>query len=205
MQNRHLEITTYIDCPNRCDYCPQETLLNAYKGKKSMDIEDLKLILSHTPQDVDIHFSGFSESFFHPHIIDFYKEIIKTHQLVVYTTAKGITDEQVEELKHIKFKQFVVHDRNSRQLPFPHERVVINGSNKISRGGNLWERPEKESGVCYNSPSFQQNVVLPNGDVYLCCMDYGLKHKLGNLYEQKFEELKRERDYEICHKCEKFI
>jgi len=26
-----------------------------------------------------------------------------------------------------------------------------------------------------------RNVLLPNGDVVLCCMDYGLDHILGNL------------------------
>jgi len=30
-----------------------------------------------------------------------------------------------------------------------------------------------------------QNVLLPNGDVALCCMDYKLKHILGNLLELK--------------------
>ena len=205
MQNRHLEITTYIDCPNRCSYCPQEMLIDAYKGKKQMSLDDFKLILSHTPKDVDIHFSGFSESMFHPDVIDFYLEAEKTHGLVVYTTTKGMKDEYIPVLSAIKFKQFVVHDRNSRQLPFPHERVVINDTNKISRGGNLWATTDKGGEQCFNSPSFQQNVVLPNGDVYLCCMDYGLKHKIGNLYLQHFDELQRDKQYDICHKCEKFI
>ena len=36
---------------------------------------------------------------------------------------------------------------------------------------------------------FNQNVMMPNGDVYLCCMDWSLQHKLGNLFEQSYEEL----------------
>jgi hypothetical protein len=32
-------------------------------------------------------------------------------------------------------------------------------------------------------------VLLPNGDVTLCCMDYGLDHVLGNLLESSFESV----------------
>lgn len=34
-----------------------------------------------------------------------------------------------------------------------------------------------------------QNVLLPNGDVVLCCMDYTNKHILGNLSVDKYEDL----------------
>ena len=34
---------------------------------------------------------------------------------------------------------------------------------------------------CSFTPFYDHNVVLPNGDVVLCCMDYSLKHKVGNL------------------------
>ena len=33
------------------------------------------------------------------------------------------------------------------------------------------------------------NVLLPNGNVTLCCMDYGLKHILGNLVTDSYESL----------------
>ncbi len=32
-------------------------------------------------------------------------------------------------------------------------------------------------------------VRRPNGDVYLCCMDWSLKHRLGSLATQAYEEL----------------
>jgi hypothetical protein len=35
---------------------------------------------------------------------------------------------------------------------------------------------------CSFTPFYDHNVMLPNGDVYLCCMDYGLKHRIGNLF-----------------------
>ena len=57
------------------------------------------------------------------------------------------------------------------------------------------------------------NVVLPNGDVYVCCMDFKLEHKLGNLLNSplalihKSEALARfranmlARKNCICNKC----
>ncbi len=43
--------------------------------------------------------------------------------------------------------------------------------------------------ACQSTPSYDHNVVLPNGDVVLCCMDYGLSHPLGNLLSQPYSSL----------------
>ena len=32
----------------------------------------------------------------------------------------------------------------------------------------------------------ESGIVMPNGDVYLCCMDWALEYKLGNLLEQSW-------------------
>ena len=50
--------------------------------------------------------------------------------------------------------------------------------------------PKHECAVACNFTNFyDQNVILPNGDVVLCCMDYSLKHKIGNLLEQDYYEM----------------
>jgi FkbM family methyltransferase len=48
------------------------------------------------------------------------------------------------------------------------------------------------------------NVLLPNGDVSLCCMDYGLDHIIGNLHEQTYEDLIPEDQtcFALCNHCE---
>jgi len=54
----------------------------------------------------------------------------------------------------------------------------------ISRAGNInkVEPPKHSSSVyCAWTPYYDQNVLLPNGDIVLCCMDYSLKHVIGNL------------------------
>jgi sulfatase maturation enzyme AslB (radical SAM superfamily) len=43
--------------------------------------------------------------------------------------------------------------------------------------------------VCGKTEKYDQTVLLPNGDVVLCCMDYDNKHILGNLLSQSYEDL----------------
>lgn len=42
--------------------------------------------------------------------------------------------------------------------------------------------------VCRANRMFA-NVLLPNGDVQLCCMDYGLEHVLGNLLATSYADI----------------
>jgi FkbM family methyltransferase len=51
------------------------------------------------------------------------------------------------------------------------------------------------------------NVVLPNGDVSLCCMDYGLEHIIGNIYKQTYEEIipEHKKCFNLCRFCENAI
>lgn len=52
-------------------------------------------------------------------------------------------------------------------------------------------RPVRHDGavLCRSTPFFDHNAMLPNGDVLLCCMDYGRAHVLGNLLRQSWEEI----------------
>jgi len=43
--------------------------------------------------------------------------------------------------------------------------------------------------TCKSTPFYDRNVLLPNGDVVLCCMDYNLKHVIGNLLTQTYDEV----------------
>jgi len=43
--------------------------------------------------------------------------------------------------------------------------------------------------TCKSTPFYDRNVLLPNGDVVLCCMDYNLKHVIGNLLKQNYEQV----------------
>ena len=42
---------------------------------------------------------------------------------------------------------------------------------------------------CNFNLGLTSNVLLPNGEVVLCCMDFGLRHVLGNLQNNTYEEI----------------
>jgi hypothetical protein len=48
----------------------------------------------------------------------------------------------------------------------------------------------REGGTLLN-----HNVLLPNGDVMACCMDYGLEHRFGNLLTDTYEDLFKSEGY----------
>lgn len=102
---------------------------------------------------------------------------------------------------------------------------VQDGSHSlISRAGNLPAGvavknipPHKGEIRCSstNPGSMDHNVLLPNGDVVLCCCDYNLDHVLGNLQRQTYAELFTSEPYlrvmrgwkdesidVICRRCE---
>ena len=94
---------------------------------------------------------------------------------------------------------------------------VLTRANNVSPG--VAKPLPRHTGVIGCSASrnlFNQNVVMPNGDVYLCCMDWALQHRLGNLFEQSYEDLFRSEEYKkivrgmqdvsvetICRYCER--
>jgi radical SAM protein with 4Fe4S-binding SPASM domain len=90
----------------------------------------------------------------------------------------------------------------------------------VGRAGNLkgkavpWRAGRIKCSAC--GPELDHNVLLPNGDVVLCCMDYGMEHILGNLTATGYPELFRGEAYRrvreaqrddasgdpICRRCE---
>lgn len=95
----------------------------------------------------------------------------------------------------------------------------------LTRAGNvadvgdqsIEDSPSHQTPVlCGYTPFYDQNVLLPNGDVVVCCMDYAVKHRIGNLLSGDYlslfsstgmNELRRENmtfsssDQSICRKC----
>jgi len=66
------------------------------------------------------------------------------------------------------------------------------GFKAVNRAGNMKDKivkKKKGSIRCAVSPKMRRNILLPNGDVVLCCMDYGMKHILGNLLDKNYHDL----------------
>lgn len=62
----------------------------------------------------------------------------------------------------------------------------------VSRARNITIKGQEVnfiSGHIRCTRSLRQNVLLPNGDVILCCNDYGMKNMLGNLMQSNYDSL----------------
>jgi FkbM family methyltransferase len=62
----------------------------------------------------------------------------------------------------------------------------------------------EEPRTCGCDEHLYHNIMLPNGDVSLCCMDYNLKFIIGNLFEQSYSDIapKPQSCYDMCRFCE---
>ena len=66
---------------------------------------------------------------------------------------------------------------------------------------------DKKEMTCGCDERLYHNILLPNGDVSLCCMDYGLAEITGNLFEQSYAESipKPYTCYDLCKYCENAV
>ena len=227
MGKRTLEITTVNQCTVMCKFCPQQLYIDRFRqiapSVYQLSEENFKLALSHTPKGVQIDFSGYSEPFLNPNA---HKMILYAYQngydVVLYTTLVGLTLDKLQQLKEVKFKTIVLHtldNLHNANIPITqnykdvlvefmqnfrvdgfstmNENFVSNDRAGLAYGA----KPIHHYGPIFceklSSPQF---VMLPNGDVQLCCMDWGLRHKLGNLFVQTYEEIVKSEPYKKIKK-----
>ena len=117
-----------------------------------------------------------------------------------------VTEEYMELLEMVVSKKKVNGERfvdtaNCQAAPEPEVAAMLQGRVPISwslvdRAGNLEgselasaNLPVDEEIFCSRASKLDHNVLLPNGDVVLCCMDFGMRHVLGNLLEDNYEDI----------------
>ena len=85
----------------------------------------------------------------------------------------------------------------------PHKKVleITEGKLKVycemsDRAGNLDNKDGNLTGgiakgkiYCERSYKLNHNVLLPDGTVVLCCNDFGMRHVLGNLLKNSYEDI----------------
>jgi len=200
-----IEITTKIGCKNMCSYCPQSDFLNVYKDvKKTMSIEDFKMLISNVNKDIQIHFSGFSESMLNDESIDMMIHAWREgYEVVLYSTLVGFTLEKAIKLRdsgmifnHTRLHEFDGIGFDKQEFDEKCKMFIDNVKtrdhhvfrvlNPTSRGGHLRNIGRKYGRIRCGGNRVFNNVLLPNGDVFLCCSDWSLKHKIGNLYKNHY-------------------
>ncbi|MGA2573721.1 MAG: SPASM domain-containing protein [Candidatus Methanomethylicaceae archaeon] len=235
---RSLDITTIIGCPIRCDkYCPQAEFLEAYKGnEKIMSFENFTKIIRNISKDVVICFSGASEPFLNPQCVDMVEYAYSVgYQVSLFTTLVGLNQNDIQRLSKLSFYSINLHlpdSNNVSKIPITQEYkdVLADALTKLEvttlvtmnknfpnnqRAGLRSEKKWswKQPVTCERLDGSSGFIVLPNGDTYLCCMDFSLKHKVGNLLFQTYDEIVSSKEYKkikrgaylfgdvICKQC----
>lgn len=106
-----------------------------------------------------------------------------------------ITEEYLELLRDWPCHNYSCHGTiDSRVLPYiDRRRNLITYMH--DRAGNVESREHRsiDTGCrlsCITSGrAMDHNVLLPDGEIITCCMDYGMTGRFGNLYRQTYEEV----------------
>ena len=143
-------------------------LYTTLQGATMDDCEDLKgvryeVVTIHLPDcDGRSHFV----------IDDDYLRVLSNWECDNYSCHGRIDERVVPYLKRRNLITFM-HDRAGNVEGRPHI--------SIDQNRNLW---------CITSGrGMNHNVLLPNGEVIMCCMDYGMTGRFGNLFTQRYDEV----------------
>ena len=175
---------TRIDFSGMCEpftnpYCADMILYAAEKGfplalyttLQGATREDYERLKHVRYQVVTIHLPD-REGRSHFNITDEYLELLSNWECGNYS-CHGTIDERV--LPYIKNRNLItyMHDRAGNVKGRPHRDIHIEQ--------NIW---------CITSgKSMNHNVLLPDGTVLMCCMDYAMTGIFGNLFEQSYDDV----------------
>lgn len=106
----------------------------------------------------------------------------------------NVTEEYLEVLGEFNCHNYSCHGRvDDRVLPWIRTRNLITFMH--DRAGNVEGRPHRSIDPSYpmtcvtSGKAMDHNVLLPDGTVLMCCMDYGMTGVFGNLFEQTYDEV----------------
>lgn len=147
----------------------------------------------------------------------------KVHLVKTFKNAEflviGRVDERIESILNGKIYKSKIYLRgnnlNINDIP---KEVELESLNKIDIDMNTkiyCSRANKN----INKNQLTWPVVLPDGSMYLCCMDWGLKHYIGNIYLENIDKILNNKTIKeikkslicknnlsiICRECEKAI
>ena len=229
MPKEWVDVTTHVGCPCEClKYCPQEVLVKRYTSpQKNLTVDNFERVLKNLPKSLPINFSGFCEPFANSDLVELMEVSAREgHEIGLLTTLYGSTRAQIERLLKLKLGWVYLHlpDAQAFRIPITQEykdnffELVTNVRNltimqmndtfKTNNRENVTRGiapPRKSIGVCLvDSIEHPHPILMPNGDVYLCCMDMNLDHKVGNLLTEHYNVIRRRIQtgrFELCQVC----
>jgi hypothetical protein len=236
---RVLEISTAMDCPMRCDFCPQEAAVAGYRGPRLMTVDTFIRAVENAQPVGQISFAGFAEPFLNP-LTAVMVEHARTAapSVVMYTTGVGMKLADVATMTRCGLDWITLHlpdaagamkvnitpaywiaiealmssgiqVRPMAMGPIHPEfeglfRGVRVGGNESmqSRAGHveLMQAPginpdrfvkmaHRGRLGCRAAPELDHPVLLPSGELVLCCQDWALEHVLGNLADRRWDDI----------------
>lgn len=192
-----------------------------YAHEKGHPISAFTTLVGMQPKDIEairhVPFAGNPNGGFTVHLPD--QERLAKHP---------INDNYIETVKYLHSVQHEIQDLRFMSMGPVHESIREWFSDAFipemwSRAGNLVgegilkqelqqhyfksvNHGEKDM-TCGCDERLYHNVMLPNGDVALCCMDYGLEEITGNLFEQEYNDVLPEpyECFKMCRLCENAV
>ena len=212
-----IEITTNVlkgGCPIHCDkYCPQELIVAHYKGPEYLSLEDHNRYVDCMPSYQCLSYCGFSEPFINQKCIDMIEYSDQTgHPVEICSTLVGMNEDQARRLIKIPIAHFLLHHPDyyhNAKIPLTPrywrvKEIIETGIEylrDIRMSGcfttvhveDMARHPEKmyrfKSRRTCNFMDKLNYVMMPNGDLYYCCMTRSLSDKVGNMNETPYTEL----------------
>ena len=183
------------DCSKMISYCLDKghkiCVYSTLVGSKKEDLDLLNTINFDSKYKLVVHLPD-DENNFKAKVNDEYIENLK-YFLNLNNIQTGIMNGSVDFMS--MSRRGLTHPVISELIPKRLSSFIA-----ISRAGNLSNDKEMFEGqnitnrkngsiYCSAAPFLNHNVLLPNGDIVLCCMDYSIQHKIGNLFNDTYEQL----------------
>ncbi len=222
-----LEITTAGQCSVHCTtYCPWEVYRREFSAPaRMMSVPEFSKILAGTPRDYVIAFAGFCEPLDNPDCLTMIEMAHDAgYELALLTTLSGFSGD-IERIARIPFVDLCLHlpdcygharikmgesygaqivrlMTTQRRLTFSimNDAFTTNRREDIARG-----RPPRRFWLPRTCDAKRRNqfVVVPDGRVFYCCVDFALSHPIGNLYESSLADIAHGAmpPHELCASC----
>ena len=114
---------------------------------------------------------------------------------------KNIYNLNDETKSTIGFRLMTMHPQSLIHNDISHLNINLSSNwSAITRAGNVKITDQIKSFTektpihdyrvsCGVANFYDRNVMLPNGDILICCMDYSMKHIIGNLLTDSYDDL----------------
>ena len=149
-----------------------------------LSIEKLKLIYDIPFEHVTLHLPDAEGNALIPMTEEYFKvleEIIEWKR--PGTSLRMITKANCQGKVHPRIKKIL-----NQRIPVYSE--LVNRAGYLDNESLHGVKNIQGEIYCRFSSTLNNHVLMPNGDIVLCCMDFGLRHILGNMLKSSYEEIR---------------